>query len=113
MTVNCDRNKISGVILISNNVSIRWKIALESCLSFVDESGKFAVINYGGNFGGEWEKAEKLKEFGFYMQDANGNNLNFETYDYCRMKIPFSNISDITEMHFHYKDQEIKTTISI
>lgn len=107
MNVICEQNKISNTSEISY-----WKIGLENWLSQVDETNNLVIINYGGNFEGNWQDAENLKSFGFLIKDKNGKEINYGSFDFCRLKIPYSNLTDVSEMYFCYEDQKIKITVS-
>jgi hypothetical protein len=108
MEIICEKNRING--LTSNN--LLWKIGMDNCLSYVDEENRFVIINYGGNFAGDWGDSINLKSFGFSLKNSIGKEIDYDTFDYCRLKINYDNISDISEIYFCYENQKIKIMIS-
>lgn len=89
-----------------------WDIECESSLSLVDEANKTVIINYCGHFDGNWEDVSELKSYGFTLKNASGQDVDFEQEDFCRMKIPYTNLSDVSTLYFTYKDQAIKISVS-
>lgn len=97
--------------LISTDDTV-WNVRCNTSMSFVDETNKIIVIGYFGHFAGDWEDAAQLKSKGFTIKNSSGSEINYEPYDSCRMKVPYENLSDVSELYFTYQDQSIKITVS-
>lgn len=80
-----------------------------------NETEKFVVIGYAGYLGeiSDLKTAEGLKKMGFEILDANGKSLDFTDYrNSMRIKVPYTNLSDISTLYLSYQGQKITITIS-
>ena len=112
--VICDTNKISGLSYTvgKDGKHSTWDIRCENSMSLVDEENKTVIINYNGHFDGRWENVSELKAYGFTVKDANGNEIDFEQEDFCRMKVPYDDLSDVSTLYLCYEDQSIKISVT-
>lgn len=102
-----DKSRLTGETSVTP-----WNVRLNDSMSFVDETNKIVVLGYFGHFGGDWEDAAQLKEYGFSVKNASGSELDYEPYDSCRLKVPYADLSGVSELYLCYNDQSIKITVS-
>jgi hypothetical protein len=80
-----------------------------------DESEKFVAFGYGGCLGGnsDLKTVDGLKKMGFKLLDANGKSVDFTDYrGWMWIKVPYTNLSDISTLYLTYQDQKITITIN-
>jgi hypothetical protein len=85
----------------------------ESCS--VKNNSKIVMLEYWGSFPGYEEKldtADGLKHIGFKLLDAKRNEIPFCGDSFLKIKVPYTNLSDVSTMYLVYKDQKITITIS-
>jgi hypothetical protein len=91
-----------------------WIKVLQSFFS-EDESEKFVAFGYGGCLGGnsDLKTVDGLKKMGFKLLDANGKSVDFTDYrGWMWIKVPYTNLSDISTLYLTYQDQKITITIN-
>jgi hypothetical protein len=80
-----------------------------------NESEKFVAFGYGGYLGGnsDLKTVDGLKKMGFKLLDANGKSVDFTDYrGWMWIKVPYTNLSDISTLYLTYQDQKITITIN-
>ena len=116
--ITCIEDKLIFPVVYSKNDTDILQSLTKSCdlmcegyLSNVDETNKSVLISYIGHFNEDCQSADGLKSVGLILKNINGNEINFESCEFCKFKIPYKYISDLSELHLTYKDQSIKITI--
>jgi hypothetical protein len=87
-------------------------VRFEDTVSHIDEESKCVIISFGGHFPTKYFDASALKEDGFKLTNSSGTEILYEPYKKFEFKIPYTNLSDVSEMYFCYQDQKIKITVS-
>lgn len=113
-TIHFENNKMTGNTSYKKHdgTYATWDIECETSLSLVDDANKTLIINYCGRFDGKWEDVAELKAYGFKLKNASGEDVDFEQEDFCRLKVPYTDLSDVSELYLTYGDQSIKITVS-
>lgn len=105
--VECGENRITGT-----NKGGKWSLECQGYLSKVDEDNKSVIISYGGSFSGHLWDAQTLIDGGFKLTNAAGKEIEYLPYKFCQFKVPYTTLSDVSEMYFCYENQKIKITVS-
>lgn len=96
----------TNTIKIDSN-EFKTEIHLGSC--YVSTTSKTLYIGYGYNSGDY--SPTVLKSKGLEIKSANGN-MNYLTDDKAGIKVPYTNLSDISELYFCLAGQQIKITVT-
>lgn len=84
-------------------------ISVSTC--YVDEKNKYMLCTYGGHFWNDYN-GSTIKSKGLVIKDKNGNDMNFTDGGDTSIKIPYTNLSDISTLYFCLAGQQIQITVT-